>query len=285
MDIKQYIGTGILEDYVLGMVSEQEMREVQCLSKIYPEISTYLSEIENELADAIMVDAVQPPKDLKSKILENLPERTEEDLKGVAPVPVMTVVKDDAEEESAPATSKNESKRSFPWAIAASFVIIVGLGGMYYQSTTEIAEVNDELQSLAVEAGLNQESIDQLRAENRAIASDLAFVTSLDTRTIGLASVNDGFEATAQVYWNPETNEVLFEPAQMPQVASGKQYQLWTIVDGAPVSQGVIPLQDEVGLSKMQATSGAPVAFAISLEPEGGSETPTEVLMVGAIES
>lgn len=284
MDIKNYIGTGILEDYALGMVSEQEMREVQCLSKIYPEISSYLAEIENELADAILVDAVQPPKDLKSKILANLPERTEEDLKGVAPQPVMTVVKDEDESESAPSKT-NETKRSFPWAIAASFVIIVGLGGMYFNTQNELAGIEDELQGLAVEAGLQQESLDQLRAEKQALASDLAFVTSPNTSVIGLASVAEGFEAKAQVYWNTESNEVLFETAQMPAVAAGKQYQLWTIVDGTPVSQGVIPLEDAEGLEKMQATSGSPVAFAISLEPEGGSETPTEVLMEGAIES
>lgn len=284
MDIKQYIGTGILEDYVLGMVSEQEMREVQCLSKIYPEISSYLSQIEDELAEAVLVDAVAPPKDLKSKILENLPERSEEDEVREMPQPVLSIVKDEEEVEAEQAPN-NESKRSFPWAIAASFVIIVGLGGMYFQSNSKIGNMNDEIQSLVVEAGLQQESIEQLRRENRVIASDLAFVTSLDTKTIGLASAKEGFEATAQVYWNPETSEVLFETSHMPQVASGKQYQLWTIVEGAPVSQGVIPLKDELGLSKMQATTGEPVAFAISLEPEGGSETPTEVLMVGAIES
>ena len=38
MNIPEYIDSGILESYALGSVSDQERREVECLSAIYPEV-------------------------------------------------------------------------------------------------------------------------------------------------------------------------------------------------------------------------------------------------------
>ena len=44
VDVKAYIESGILESYVLGFASEQEVQEVRCLSHIYPEIAEELKE-------------------------------------------------------------------------------------------------------------------------------------------------------------------------------------------------------------------------------------------------
>lgn len=45
MDIEDYIASGILENYVFGHVSAQEMQEVECMSHIYPEIKEELTSI------------------------------------------------------------------------------------------------------------------------------------------------------------------------------------------------------------------------------------------------
>ena len=50
------------------------------------------------------------------------------------------------------------------------------------------------------------------------------------------------------------------------------QYQLWGIVEGQPVSVGVFDLDQN--LREMLNIANAS-AFAITLEPTGGSETPT----------
>ena len=68
----------------------------------------------------------------------------------------------------------------------------------------------------------------------------------------------------------------------MQQVPSGKQYQLWAIVDGKPVDAGLIT--DCIGLCKMKRIDRAQ-AFAITLEKAGGSPTPTltEMYVFGKI--
>src|SRR5690606_10543610 len=87
----------------------------------------------------------------------------------------------------------------------------------------------------------------------------------------------------ATVYWDKAKGEIYLAGQKMPAPPPGKQYQMWVIQNGAPVSMGVIP--DDVVTSgmitklPMQITDGQ--AFAISLEKEGGNPTPTEVQVLG----
>ena len=69
MNTKDYISSGILEEYVLGALSDQERREVECLSSIYPEISEALHAIEDDMFIVAQESAVKTPEFLKSKIL------------------------------------------------------------------------------------------------------------------------------------------------------------------------------------------------------------------------
>jgi anti-sigma-K factor RskA len=83
----------------------------------------------------------------------------------------------------------------------------------------------------------------------------------------------EAFPSTyATVYWKTSSSEVYLAPAGLPEPEEGKQYQLWAIVNGEPRSAGMV--NDLKGLNVMQQISDAS-AFAITLEPEGGSESPT----------
>lgn len=66
--------------------------------------------------------------------------------------------------------------------------------------------------------------------------------------------------------------------ASMPTLTSGKTYQLWGIVDGSPVSIGVMgasPTQAAFTL----ASSPGPSALAVTVEPAGGSLTPAKTVV------
>ena len=63
------------------------------------------------------------------------------------------------------------------------------------------------------------------------------------------------------------------EASGLPTAPQGMQYQLWAIVNKKPVSAGVF----EYSLNTLQPMKGfyTAEAFAITLEPAGGSESPT----------
>ncbi len=89
------------------------------------------------------------------------------------------------------------------------------------------------------------------------------------------------------VYWNKASKEVFIEIKNLPVPEAGKQYQLWAIVNGKPVDAGMITLtQGDSSLHKMK-NFDAVQAFAITLEKEGGSPSPTltEMYVMGAIGS
>ena len=81
----------------------------------------------------------------------------------------------------------------------------------------------------------------------------------------------DDLEAT--VYWSASKNATYLAIRNLPEPPADKQYQLWAIVDKKPVDAGVF----EYNLSEIQSMKvfEEAQAFAVTLEPEGGSKSPT----------
>ena len=73
----------------------------------------------------------------------------------------------------------------------------------------------------------------------------------------------------------------------LPSPAADKQYQLWAIVDGAPVDMGVFDLASAETDTTFQNVPFIenPQAFAVTLEPKGGSTNPTldQMYVVGNV--
>jgi anti-sigma-K factor RskA len=65
----------------------------------------------------------------------------------------------------------------------------------------------------------------------------------------------------------------------LPQPASDKQYQLWALLNGQPIDLGMIEVKQERLLYRMKNVQNAQ-AFAITLEPKGGSPAPTSTPIV-----
>jgi len=86
-------------------------------------------------------------------------------------------------------------------------------------------------------------------------------------------------QSLTTVYWNKQTKDVYLMVNDLPQPVTGKQYQLWAIVDGVPVDAGMLDLSQASGLVKMKNIPKAQ-AFAITLENTGGSKTPTMPIYV-----
>lgn len=87
----------------------------------------------------------------------------------------------------------------------------------------------------------------------------------------------------ATLFWNTKNKDVYVMPNKLPHPAKGRQFQLWALVDGKPVDAGVLDPSCQ-GVCKMKNIPQAQ-AFAITLEKEGGSPTPTmqEMYVLGKV--
>lgn len=88
------------------------------------------------------------------------------------------------------------------------------------------------------------------------------------------------------VYWNPDQQKVYVDAGQLPAPPAGKQYQLWALAGGQPVDAGMLQVNRQPGLQQMKPV-GAAQAFAVTLEPEGGSASPTleQLYVMGEVQS
>ncbi|TDB65789.1 anti-sigma factor [Arundinibacter roseus] len=272
MNTQAYIESGILEEYVLGVVSPQEKQEVECLSHIYPEVKAELTRLESTLESYALQHAQNPPRALKDKIFAQMEFASEDDITETEPV----LVEESAPESAAEIRIGQQSARPL-WAlmaVAASVVLALVSSWAVYQLTL----TNGQNEKLAAQMKTLQTTADN----NQTIAS---YYRNPDVRIIRMPGLDKAPESTVVALWNQQTQEVFLDVQNLPAAPAGKQYQLWTIVDGKPVDMGVLA-QDYAGrVLQMKRANATPAAFAITLEKEGGSPSPTleEMYVMGKV--
>jgi anti-sigma-K factor RskA len=273
-NIKEYIESGILELYVLGDLSSAEMAEVEAVSKLYPEVKTELEEIEQVMVKVADNFTLEPSSSVKENFFASISFSDNEEK--------ITETKETVIETRV--IPMNNSRLNFyKFALAAcvalllvSVVAIVNLNRNLQDSRQQIAQLETSNQSFANRVNYLDE---------RASKSDevLSVFTNADYKMVSLVGTPAFPESKILVAWNAKEQKVMIDlkSMKMPKNDQDHQYQLWALVDGKPVDLGVFDADDSsIGLKTMKSI-GALQTFAVTLEPRGGSVSPTlEKLMV-----
>ena len=166
-----------------------------------------------------------------------------------------------------------------PWAAAASLAIAVGALLFALSRTAR------DVESLRVQLEEKSKQVDRLavdltRERNKAQESTeiIGVLAAAQHREIVLTGQPPAPSSSGRVYW-----EVLKDRwvviSDLPPPPKGKVYQLWFLTNKKEaISAGLIPTDDNGHGFKVLNIPGniAPIAAAaITLEPEGGSQTPT----------
>jgi mannose-6-phosphate isomerase-like protein (cupin superfamily) len=72
MNIREYIESGVLEEYCLGLLNADEQAAVLQICALFPEVKMELTVIEQAIATMAANRAITPSDDLKQKILNSL---------------------------------------------------------------------------------------------------------------------------------------------------------------------------------------------------------------------
>lgn len=267
MDIKTYIGSGILEEYLSGGLSAQKRQEVECLRHIYPEIEEELEVLEVALEAFALEEAIAPPAFLRDRVLDAVDE-----------VQLPDVAQNMPKLVTGESTGRASNRA---WILLAVSILLLSGLSLYFAQTARTAKSTLET---------SKQKIKQLEADKQHFATQLERLTARlailedpNYQPIELAGLeNKAPEAHMRVYWNTNTSEVYAAVMHMPEVANNKQYQLWALKDGKPIDLGVFDRVED--LQPMRAIADAD-AFAVTLEPKGGSPTPTleEMYVLGEV--
>ncbi len=267
MDSKAYIESGILESYALGICTEEEQNEVEKLCAQYPEIKTELEQVQQAINEYSTLYSKTPQPIIKQNIFDEI---------------------DQLEQKNKP---KTETKiialntNPYKFTIAASLTLfalsLIGniiIYNKYKSANDEVIALNQEKNQLADNFKTNQVKLEIMN-------KDMAVLANPMVQKVMMKGVAKSPESMAMIYWNTQSKEVFIEIKKLPMPDAGRQYQLWAIVDGKPVDAGMITMTEgDSSLHKMKDFNTAQ-AFAITLEKEGGSASPTlaEMYVMGAV--
>jgi len=251
MENKEYIESGILELYVYGLLSETESEEVATMAKNNPEINAEIIAIEKAIVS--LSSSFAPFHSVEN--YEKIKAKLE-----LTPTKVIEM----------------EPTRNWSQYIgwAAAILLLVGIGYQYNQ----LELTNNEVVNANTEKVKMEQEMNQLQLKNKASEISLAVVRDATNTVVTLAGQAVAPESSAKVYWNKETQVVYIDAAGLPEPPKGMVYQVWALKLN-PLTPTSIGLLDDFDKNDQRMFAGNSTAdaeaFGITLEPAGGSLTPT----------
>ena len=250
MDIQAYIETGILEIYVYGLLDENGNREVNDMAKQYPEINNEIISIEHSIVNLSTSFSPYLSSENFARIKAQL------DLKySIAPV---------------------KTKKYFPTYIgwAAAILLLVAIGFQYVR----LDEAGKQVAVSEIEKSKLQEQLVTSEIKNKATEDALAVIRDKNTSVITLGGQAVSPTSYAKVFYNKATATVYIDAKGLPEPPEGKVYQIWALKLNplTPTSIGLLEnfTADNQRIFSVDKAAGAE-GFGITLEPAGGSASPT----------
>ncbi|MEM7085743.1 MAG: anti-sigma factor [Bacteroidota bacterium] len=260
MTEEEIIASGLLELYVTGSLSQEETLEVEQAMEQYPSVKKEVLQIEDSLMQLSEAAGGKVPP----KVWEQVARFT----KGMRPLTP---------------TRKRNWNAMAGWAAALLF--FAGLAFMLKQNS----DLKDKLRTVNTKNMVLQERTGITEAQLAQANDLLDIVRSKDFNTIELpGNVAVAPTAYATVYYNDDENIAYIDAKGLPKPPKGKVYQVWSLIMDplTPRSIGLLEAFESADTAFFKVENiPSPEAFGITLEPEGGSESPnlTQLYTLGMV--
>lgn len=246
MNIKEYISSGIIESYVLGLASEEDRLDFESQCRRYPELVAARNDFELALEKIYMREFTVPVLGVKERILDEI----RMDSTGTQ-TKIITM-------------DSNRTSSSFKWLAAAAVILLIVSAYFAY-------DFYNRNKTLETELARSKE----LQKEMDGKLKQMEMVSDPNVAVVNLKGTEKSPKSSASVYWDSTSTNVYLVVKNMPKLASEKQYQLWALIDGQPKDLGLFDVGDDKKIFlKMNNTQKAD-AFAITIEPRGNTGGPT----------
>lgn len=258
MDIQKYINSGVLELYVFGNLSDTKSREVSALVAEHPEL---LEEVERIEKAMFVLSQAAAPKSPQS--FDHMFRSMDGDKE---------VILLSRKEEIGISRKRNNLITYLQ--VAAGVLMIGTIGyqiGRTHKLENKLVDIQEKQILLEDETRLAEEGLAE-------VSTILTLIRDRNIIKVPLAAQAVDPEAYASVFWNNTNDKAYVDVRGLPQPPLGKVYQVWslTLKPLTPTSIGILDGYDSKGIQIFELNNpNASQAFGITLEPEGGSKTPT----------
>ncbi len=279
MNLQAYISSGILELYAAGLASPEEIREVDAMAEQHPEVRKELDAIHQTLEGYVGLHGVQPPVGLKENIMDRLDAPPKGRQKGK-----------DSNEDASKSNRIYEPRDSSEKNIASIASWILGLALL--GACVAVFLFWQQADRAGAQMKAAQEQVEQVKKDCEAekakaneVKEQFIAIRHWATKPVQMKATPLGGDAFAVVYWNNIKKTAYLDVVKLPPPAADKQYQLWAIVGGKPTDMGVFDIGSPADSLRKVEFIERPEAFAVTLEPKGGSQSPTldQMWVVGAV--
>ena len=237
--------SGLLEQYVLGLLDVEELALVEEHIARFPELKQDIREIESALQMYAQAMGIQPRPGLEEQIIESA-------------------------RVSGRSVPGSHLSKMVPkaWLWAAS---IFGIGLLI--SLFSLFALKNELTNVQKEYAIAKSDCETLVDDQNKTIEVLQKLNNPDTKKLNM-NATPGFPETELLFYlNPESKENFIQVKKLPVVAQGEVYQLWSLKDGeAPIPLSTFTGEngDIIPVEFVDNTA----TYAITIEPQGGSQSP-----------
>jgi len=259
-DLNKILHSGLLEQYVLGLVSEKERAEVECYIVNHPEVYEKVQRLRSCMEHYTGLHDIPTPK---SQTARPVPAPTSVTPKSTRSLSVETKFGEPIERM----TQLRNYTRLLASLAGASILFFAGLSIYFYQETAEsagaLSQLNDRMSVLENQhaAALSYLS---------SVEGDHELLKDIKTRKMPMEGVGDMPQAKAVVYYNESEKKTYLDPVSLPVPPSNHHYLLWAEVNKKRVNMGKIEPSPNHCLIPINFINNTKT-FMITLEPNDGT--------------
>lgn len=168
-------------------------------------------------------------------------------------------------------------RRRFPWWLATAATLFLALWGWREIGMRVMREKVREQDRLIAQL---REARQRAEEQKEKLAATIASIAAKEGQTIALAGTEVAPSASARLFLDPAQRRAVVFFSNLPANPAGRSYQLWIIRADQPKPQSAGVFDVPPNGSAILTIENLPVAteikaLAVTLEPKGGVEQPT----------
>ena len=238
--IRIFLDTDLLEKYLLGTTTPEESMQVERYIAMYPEVRKTYDELQENLETYAKMYALNAPEGLKAKILNRI-------------------------------KAQNTGRRKFQrYAVAASIAALLFAGSSYF-----FWNQNQNLQDENVIVNNRIRTLEEdMKEQLEDVRNQFIVLNNPQTKKYAVNGNKKAKELKAVAYINPVKKLSYINVRNLPNLPDNQCYQMWAEVNGEMVNLGVIKSVDDKDHLRPLPYAENSVSY-ITIEPQGGNDTPT----------
>lgn len=202
---KEIIESGMLEEYLVGTLTESDSQEVENYIRDFPEVKAHFERLQETLWNMADRMSIPPPPSVKNKLMDQINS-----------------------DSTKPQHHASFSFKDFlPWLIAVG--IAATSVNYINKQDKKIDKLNNEVKTLLADCQAKEK-------ESFAELQNLLFLKNKDTQVALIENTSKKFKAIAYV----KGTKLLLDVKDRPELKEGKCLQLWGDYKGEMINVGVL---------------------------------------------